>query len=338
MKKSKKLLSILISLIVMICVCLGLEITSYAEGDYDNAYSLTIGDNIVTNYTIDVDGYKADGGATLEYTYNSAEGEEVTLTTETVDLSSIGGSTYRIEIPQAAAQIAEPVTFTVKRSDSSVLDTFERSALMYCNHYINMSDAELAGVTKGKRLQTLCKSIVAYAYSAQQQFSSYLELAGTVPINTSYYTDLSIPSANYTDTTGRVNTRGARVSFKSISYFCTSTARLRFYLNTASATDEEIAASPTSSNIPSGARVSKGYDETKSLYFIDVDGLKPVDFDKLLTVNYCDASITMSVLQYAGMNINSSSSNVTTTMKNLSRILPLTLTVTAVLPAKLRRP
>ncbi len=319
MKISKKLLSVIISLAVFVCAGIGFSLTSFAADEYDNSYSLTVGDNIITNYYIDADGYKADGGVTLEYTYNNSEKEEYTLTTETVDLSSVSDSTYRIEIPQAAAQISEPVTITVKRSDGSVLDTFERSALGYCNDYINMSDAEIGTIVKGKRLQAVCKAIVAYAYSAQQQFSSYLELEGTVPINTSYYSDLDLPSADYTDTTGRVNTKGERVSFKSISYFCTSSARLRFYLNTATATAEEIASTPTSANIPSGAKVSKGYDDEKELYFIDINGLKPVDFDELMTVNFCDASITMSVLQYAGMNI--ASSKVTATVKNLSKAL-----------------
>ncbi len=321
MKKGLKLLSLFISLSLLIFVSAGFAISSYAADGYNNEFSLTVGENIITNYTIDVDGYKSDGGATLEYTYNSAEGEEYIPVTETVNLSTVSESTYRFSIPQAAAQIAEPVTITVKDSNDSVIDTFERSALDYCNYYINMSDAQLASILKGKRLQTICKAIVAYAYSAQQQFSSYLELEGTVPINTSYYSDLDLPSADYTDTTGRVNTRGERVSFKSVSYFCTSTARLRFYLNTASATDSEIAAYPTSENIPSGVRVNKGYDEDKALYFIDISGLKPVDFDKLLTVNFCDASITMSVLQYAGMNIASSNPSVTSTVKNLSKSL-----------------
>ena len=139
MKTTRKLISVLICVTVFVFVGLGLSFSAEAESAYDNTYSLTVGDNIVTNYTVDAAGYKADGGTTLEYTYNNAEGEEYTETTETVDLSSVNTSTYSFSIPQAAAQIAEPVTITVKRSDSTVLDTFECSAKSYCDYYINMS-------------------------------------------------------------------------------------------------------------------------------------------------------------------------------------------------------
>ena len=321
MKTTRKLISVLICVTVFVFVGLGLSFSAEAESAYDNTYSLTVGDNIVTNYTVDAAGYKADGGTTLEYTYNNAEGEEYSETTETVDLSSVNTSTYSFSIPQAAAQIAEPVTITVKRSDSTVLDTFECSAKSYCDYYINMSPSQLDGVTKGKRLQNICKSIVAYAYAAQQQFSSYMENAGTVPITTSYASDLDINSANYTDTTGRLNTRGTRVYFKSISYFCTSTARLRFYLDTTNATSEELSAQPTASNLPTGVRINKGYDENKGMYFVDVNGLKPADFDKIMTVNYCDASITMNVLHYAGMIIGSSSASITSETRYLAKTL-----------------
>ena len=312
MKTTRKIISLLISVTVFICIGLGLQFTAFADGEYDNSYSLTLGDNIVTNYTIDAAGYKADGGTTLEYTYNNAEGEEYTETTETVDLSSVNSSTYAFSIPQAAAQIAEPVTVTVKNSGGTVIDTFDCSAKSYCDYYINMSDYDINNTPKGKRLQNICKSVVAYAYAAQQEFSSYMALEGTVPITNSYATDLDINSADYTDTTGRVNVKGTKVKFKSFSFFCTSTARIRFYLDTTNATESDLSTNPSASNLPSGVKVNKGYDEDKGKYFIDVNGLKPVDFDKIITVSFCDASISMSALHYAGAIIASSGASATT--------------------------
>ncbi|MBR6393068.1 MAG: InlB B-repeat-containing protein, partial [Eubacterium sp.] len=319
MKRFNKILTVFIAVVLAACIGSGFGITSFAADSYNNKYSLTIGENIVTNYEIDAKAYKAAGGETLEYSYLDATGEQITTKTETIDLTS-AGDTVTFSVPQAAAQIAEPVTITVKSANGQNVDTFTASAKDYCYRYVDKTDAQLKDIEKGKRLREICRSVIAYAYAAQQQFTEYMnENEGTVPITNSYFTALDIPNTDYTDTTGRKNQKGTRVKFKSFSYFCTSTARLRFYLDTSTATQEELEASPMASNLPQGVTVSKGYDNKKGVYYIDVDGLTPLDFDKVFRIDYADAYISMSVLQYAGAIIASSKS--TTESKNLARTL-----------------
>ncbi|MBR7072335.1 MAG: DUF4145 domain-containing protein, partial [Eubacterium sp.] len=173
MKRFNKILTVFIAVVLAACIGSGFGITSFAADSYNNKYSLTIGENIVTNYEIDAKAYKAAGGETLEYSYLDATGEQITTKTETIDLTS-AGDTVTFSVPQAAAQIAEPVTITVKRANGTQLDSFEESAKAYCDRYAGKTDAELKDIEKGKRLREICRSVIAYAYAAQQQFTEYI--------------------------------------------------------------------------------------------------------------------------------------------------------------------
>ena len=63
---------------IIISSALGFGLTAYSEEGANNEINLTVGENIVSNYSIDIAYYRTLGADTLQYTYN-ANDEKATL-------------------------------------------------------------------------------------------------------------------------------------------------------------------------------------------------------------------------------------------------------------------
>ena len=318
MRNTKKPISIIISLVMLIGVVLGVSITSFAGDAPNNSVSLTVGDNIVSHYYIDTEYYRNKGCDSLQYSYNGTNEKEEYNKVES-DVINLGSeSEYVIDAYQAPAQIAEPTTIKIFK-DGAVYDTVSYSSMTYCNQIININPEDYAsyGITKGPRLATLCKTLVTYGKSAQEAFNySASTVQGATTIESDYSDELEIASASFTPSTSK--TAGENVSFKTASFLCTSSAKMRFYLNINDETDTTDYGEPVVT-APQGVTCQKGYveDGANKIYFLELCNIKPVDFDYDLKIEYAGASVEMSVLDYAGAVINSSAASAQ--MKKLAK-------------------
>ncbi len=277
----------------------------------DNSASLTIGADIEANYYVDVAYYSSQGGAYLTYAYNEASDTQNIneVTSDPVYFNTLNlNEKYQITQPVAAAQLAEPTVITIFKSDNTVLDTVTYSAKSYCDSIINMTPDQLAAYTdKGNKLVRLCKSIVAYSKTAQALFADYMSLTDSVSITEDYTSELAFSSASYTPSITR--TAGDNVSFSGVSFFSTSSSKMRFYLS-ADEADTTLYNDPVL-NLPAGADWEKGYVMSNGLkkYYIQVNNILPDDYDTKLSVSYAGATIEMSVLDYAGTVISSATTS-----------------------------
>ncbi len=320
MRLFKKLLSISISLIMAAAVMLGFSAVSSAADEPNNNVSLTVGENIVSHYYIDSAYYREKGCDSLQYSYNSTNEKEEYNRVESGVKSLGSDDVYVIDAYQAAAQIAEPTVIEIYK-DGEVFDTVRYSSKTYCDSVISMTDEELAqaGISKGRTLSRLCKAIVAYGKSAQEAFNyNASTVDGATTITDDYAEELGIPSAAYTPTQSK--TAGDNVSFRTASFICTSSAKMRFYLNVKDESDTTNYGEPVITGIENFT-YEKGYVENNGAkqYFIQVNNIKPVDFDAKINISYAGASVSMSVLDYAGAVINSAAMNAQT--KTLAKSL-----------------
>ncbi|MBR0413861.1 MAG: hypothetical protein IJI67_02170 [Clostridia bacterium] len=302
-RNSKKLLCALLGLSLVLGAVVALGVNAAAADTPDNGVSLTVGDNIVSNYYIDTAYYKAQGCDSMEYTYNGTSNkEEYTEVTSTVDLADTGAR-YEITAVQAAAQIAEPTEIVIYKGGEA-FDTFSFSTKDYCDKVIAMADETIILITgRPVKLNTLCKSIIAYAKAAQGIFPDYMSQAGAVAIADDYSDDLGLDSVSYTPDIQI--TQGSNVRFKRAAFICASSAGMRFYYT-------GTAGTPTVSG-PAGITWSKGNG------YIQINGIKPVFFDETISVSLGDASISMNVLDYAGTILNNSAA--AATQQGLARAL-----------------
>ena len=295
-----------------------------AQGKYEvevktpnNGVSLTVGDDITSNYYVD---YSAYAGATaITYTYNSVnENEQNVPVTETVDLANIPASMIedgrlKINVSQAPAQMGETTEIKVMKGDE-VLDTLNYSSKTYCDNIIAMDEdtlAEYAGsAEKAAQLKTLCHTLIAYGEAAQGVFADYETTAVTC---TSDAVKAQISEATCAPAYSVSN--AGQIRFKSISFACTKDARLRFFMDTSAATY-----TPDAPTVSGGRQATIKYSDNSGArkYFIEVGEIDAVDFDEQITVSYADSTITCSVLDFCGLVL---SSNTTAAMQNLAKTL-----------------
>ena len=289
MRKSKKLFSFVLPLCLVFAMLFVLATTAAAETAPDNGVSLTVGDNIVSNYYIDTAYYKAQGCDSMRYTYNGTSNqEEYTEVTEEVSLADTGAK-YEITAEQAAAQIAEPTEITLYKG-GAVFDSFSFSTKTYCDRVIAMDDESLVEISgRPVKLTTLCKSIIAYAKAAQGIFPDYMSKSGAVAITDDYSDDLGSDSISYVPDIQI--SQGSNVRFKRANFICASSAGMRFYYTGSVSGNPDVEG-------PAGITWSKGNG------FIQINGIKPVFFDEAVTVSLGDASISMNVLDYCGTILN----------------------------------
>ncbi len=263
--------------------------------------NLEVRENIISHYVVDCQAYQAQGGVKLHYRYNAAsENQKPRFTEGDVLFSDLQDDDFTLTVPQAAAQIAEPTELTVYDENGEVVDSITYSAVAYCEKVIAMSDTELSAYTAhGDALKRLCKALITYGKAAQAVFSSY----GTTAIDSDYAEELGLADATYTPASSK--TDSAAVSFNSSAFLCTAAAQMRFYYTAA----EEPSEAPTLA-APDGVVAWNGHTNKNGTKrtFIQVDNIKPTDFDEPLSITYGGANITMSVLDYAGKLIGSNAS------------------------------
>ena len=320
MKPAKKLLAILLPMSIMLCAAFGFGVNAIADEQPLNEVSLSVNENIVSHFYLD-EGYYADrNGVSIRYSYNNGDTQEKSeIVSDVIPFADARNSAgeIQIDVAQASAQIAEPITVEILNSSNEAVDTVEYKAKDYCDSVIGMSDSDLATfTTHGAKLQKLCKSIIAYAKSSQGLFPEYMALEGSVAIDDDFSSALELDSASY-DASGYTKTDGANIGFKTASFMCESTAKMRFYLKVINEGDSTVYDDPTVT-LPEGASIVKGTDGAGSYYF-QVNDIKPVDFDERITIEYAGASITMSVLDYAGKVIDSTETSAE--LKSLARAL-----------------
>ncbi len=330
MKHFKWSAGVLLSVIALFSVLTGANVNALADTRYVEA-SLTVGENIVTNYYIDYGHYKALGADTLYYSYNSTSEEEAyTLSETTIDLDNIGDDVslsdgkITFSVTQAAAQLAEPVTIRLYNSSSDeTVYSLTYSAKDYCDDVIEMDNSALAPYTQGRgasRLKNVCKAIIAYSKATQSVFTEYMENSGAVEIVDDYSAELGLDSASYASDYNKAtdNIPGENVAFKTASFICTSSSKMRFYFTVNDESDTTYYGDPVITG--PGASFEKGYTTENGIksYYIQVNNIKPVDFDKKISVSYAGASISMSVLDYASRIISLSNDN---ELKGLAKTL-----------------
>ena len=297
-----------------------------AQGKYEvevktpnNGVSLTVGDDITSNYYVD---YSAYAGATkIVYTYNAVnEYESKEAVTKTISLAAIpaemlDNGRIKITVSQAPAQMAEETEIKVMKGDE-VLDTLNYSSKTYCDNIIAMDDdtlAEYAGSSeKAAQLKTLCNTIIAYGFAAQGVFTSY----GTNPIASTAFSDAvqeQIAAASCAP--GYSVNNAGQIRFKSIVFACTKDARLRFYLDVSGATSTPAA--PTAGN---GRQANLKYvvNGGEKRYYVEVGDIDAVDFDEQIIVNYGGSRIACSVLDFCGLVLTS---NTTEAMQEFAKTL-----------------
>ncbi|MBQ7741121.1 MAG: hypothetical protein IJT65_07820 [Eubacterium sp.] len=324
MKPTKKLISLLISLIMLIGIITGACFVTHAEGlpslGANNYVSLTLGEDIVTNYYIDYNTYKSLGASALRYTYNEyTDLNGYNEKTVNVDFDGLSDDYFEISIPQSAVQMAEPCVIEILDDGENIIDTINYSAAKYCQSVISMESSEVHTELsyKSDYLKNLCKCILTYGKYAQAYFSSYMisNSDNTVEITDDYYNELGVDSCSATSSVVKNNSE--LISFKSMSFIFTSSAKLRIYYDVDDESSPLLEAQPVVSNehtFEKGYTYKKG----KKAYYIDITGIKPVEFTESITLSYGGASITVRILDYASSIIASSSN---TAMVKLAKTL-----------------
>ena len=320
MKTAKRFLAILLPLSLLLCAVAGFSVNAFANDEPSNQVSLSANENIVSHFYLDEAYYASLGGTSLRYSYNNGDTQEKSeIVSDIIPFDDARNSSgdVQINVSQAAAQIAEPITVEILNSSEENVDTITYSAKDYCDDIIDMSSETLATfTTHGAKLQKLCKSIVAYAKSSQGIFTEYMAKEGSVAINDDFSAALEFDSATY-DASGYSKTDGPKIGFKTASFMCESSAKMRFYLKVSNEADSTVYPDPEVT-APEGTSMVKGTDGAGS-YYIQINDIKPVDFDESITINYAGASITMSVLDYAGKVVSSSATSAA--LKNLAKSL-----------------
>ena len=308
MGKFKKSFSIFISLIMLIGVICGIAVVSNANDDAQNSVSLTVGENIISHYYLDAEAYESKGASKFRYSYNNGNTQErieIISDIETFDGNKNENGKVQIDVAQAAAQIAEPITVEILNESDETLETVTYTAKEYCDNVIGMEEGTLLSYTSHPaELKKLCKSIIAYSKSAQGVFSGYMAKEGSVAVTDDYSSDLNLAEASY-DYSSYSKTNG-NIIFKSVSFMCESTAKMRFYFIPLNANDSTDYGNPVVSS-PFESSWSKGVDpDGKYNLFIQINDIAPADFDKQIVIEYAGATIRMSVLEYAGVVIANS--------------------------------
>lgn len=328
MRKGKRLLAILLPLAVMLCALTGASINAIADDDLDfnfsggaGSVSLSVNENIVSHYYFDAATYEAMGGAKYQYSYNNGDTQDKTDVVSdviTFDSAKDANGEIEIDVAQAAAQISEPITVRILNSNDSLVTTISYTAKDYCDTVIGMNADELSQITThGAKLQQLCKAIVMYAKSSQGVFSDYMAKEGSVAITNNYATSLNLNEATY-DSSAYYKVNGANIGFKTASFMCESTAKMRFYLSVNNVNDPTVYDEPDVT-LPNGATIEKGMD-SEGNYFFQINNIKPVDFDSQIRIDYAGAYIQMSVLDYAGKVIDAPmGGTITTELKTLAK-------------------
>ena len=283
----------------------------------NNGASLTIGQDITSNYYVDYQAY--EGAYEIEYTYNTIsenerqEFEIKSVYLDNIPASMLEGGRVKITVSQAPAQMGELTEIKILNEASDVLDTLHYSSKTYCDNIIAMDDdvlAEYAGTAeKAAQLKTLCHTVVAYGEAAQAVFADY----ETTPVACASNAVKNQIDAAYCYAEHSVNNNGT-VKFKSVSFACTKDARLRLFLDTAAATGKPAA--PVEKNGYSTA-IKYVVNEGVKVYYIEVSGINAVDFDKKMEVSYGGSSISCSVLDFCGLAFTYGD----TPVQNLARTL-----------------
>ena len=321
MRNSKKPISIILSLIMLIGVVFGIAAVSLAEEEPENSVNLTVGENIISHYYIDADYYINKGASKFRYSYNNGDTQEKTeIVSDVASIEENKDSQGKIQInvSQAAAQIAEPITVELLNNNEDEIASVSYMAKDYCDTIINMEDSALLPYSAHPaQLKKLCKAIVTYGKSAQGVFESYMNKEGSVAINDDYSSDLSLSSAEY-DSSAFSKTDG-NIRFRSVSFMCESTAKMRFYFSPLNANDSTNYGDPVVSS-PFESSWSKGVDPDGAYnLFIQINDIPPAEFDTPITISYAGATIRMSVLEYAGKVI--ASAGTTAQLKTLAKSL-----------------
>ena len=150
----------------------------------EDAQSIEVADTITENFYIDEDYYGEDAKVEITYNHNSNVSQTPEFKTETVDIDTLpavdGGRL--ISIPQAPAQITEPVEINIIKNNV-VVKTYETNAYSYCREIIT-------GEYNAK-LKEVAESTLDYAAAAQKLFEyNESEMATKDNTNNAFYNDV----------------------------------------------------------------------------------------------------------------------------------------------------
>ena len=280
-----------------------------------NAVNLTVGEDITSNYYVDYKAY-GDEARYVHYTYNCVSEQEQYLQDEvTIDLTEAGAlegltdaqGRFVITVSQAPAQMAEPTVIEILDANNQVIETLEYSAKIYCDTILAMSDEELETRAPGKveELRALCNTMIAYGEAAQGVFTGYQVTDATKVTCQNADVNAQIDAASYTP--NHTVDNSGMIKFTSVSFVCAKDARIRVYLDTSAATSTPAAPTASRGGAALGAQLKYTQSGGSKTYFVEVSDIDAVDFDKPITINYGGSSITISVLDFAGIVLANSS-------------------------------
>ena len=241
----------------------------------ENAFNLTVEDEIHMNLYVNADAYGADE---ITVTYSDPDKQNGATKTETFDVADLDQDAkgrYAVKILAAPAQIRDEVTVTAGSN------TFTTTVAAYCEAIIAQSN--------DAKLVALAKSMLDYGKAASDEFN-YNESAFA---SQDYFNTADVTSA--LESRAIINGINANNKFRSYAYIAKSVPALRIYLNT---TEAEVVRSGLRASV-NGEEVEIKVVEGTSNVCVDITGILAEDLDKEFIVEFNGGLITINALQYA---------------------------------------
>ncbi|MBR0412064.1 MAG: hypothetical protein IJI47_00650 [Eubacterium sp.] len=266
----------------------------------EDAQSIEVADTITENFYIDEDFYGEDAKVQITYNHNSNASETPDFKTETVDIDTLpavdGGR--KISIPQAPAQITEPVEINIIKNDV-VVETYETNAYEYCR-------AILEDSTQPAELKEVAESTLDYAAAAQLYFNYNTGNMATKDVAGDFYNDV-----NNADLSGVAGFVSRPAGFVSASMVVKSDLEVNLLsTGTFAVSGASLDTTRGGSRFAATATGKNG-----AYYVLNVTGIEPANMNNTITVNTDQGDVVFTANTIMKALSNSSNAKVATLAK-----------------------
>ena len=274
------------------------------EKEPENAFSLSLDNNIFVNIIIDADFYGEDAYAAIEYNHNSNVSQTPDFKTDTVKLSELTliddptNAYYgarKLSVLQAPAQSTEPITVKIYASqadvgdESKVVDTIEFSIYDYFREIIEDYNGAME-----TELKNLAKTTLDYAASAQNYFDYNTDNMATKDVQGGFYNDVN--SFDMASVNASASAPGCIQSFSVV-------VKSDLEINLLSRTPINVTSASIDANSSKFAVSSYQKD---GWYVVHIEGIEPANMDNTFTVETDKGEIQMSANYIMKLMANSS--------------------------------
>jgi hypothetical protein len=302
------------------------------EPEPENAYNLTLENDIDVNFYLDNTFYEEKNATTVEISYiTTVDDIDATRATATYNVSALeqagNGAYSKVTMNAAPAQIAEPYVITVKSGDT-VVDTITTSIQQYCQ---DIMAAELSEqITQADK--DVAKALLNYGALADEYFGyAAVSKAVTSEDYAVAHTD-DYKAAVNTDEIRYVNgdtnqkravskftpgtdASGANITITSISYVALLDPEFRFYVRQ----ENEVWAALTEVEVLEGEGLTAKMVKVEGKgNCVRVTGLKASDFGKTFKIRIGTATIEYNGYAYL-YTVLRDGSTAPTELKNLAK-------------------